>query len=121
MIKILKAQARWMALKIKIRKLKNKMMKLVILCLCVPWLSTLKPLPKLRYLNSGSSCPEKITDNTKKEKALENAGKKEKPKDMRWSMKFKSLKLRILSFKKRLLILKKTKISKLIATVTIMI
>jgi hypothetical protein len=40
---------------------------------------------------------------------------------MRWSMKFKSLKLRILSFKKRLLILKKTKISKLIATVTIMI
>jgi hypothetical protein len=51
----------------------------------------------------------------------ENAGKKEKPKDMRWSMKFKSLNLRILSFKKRLLILKKTKISKLIATVTIMI
>ena len=121
MIKTLKAQAQWMALKIIIKKIKNKMMKPVTLCLCAHWLSTLKPLPKPRYLNSGSSCPEKITDSSKIEKVRENAGKKEKPKDMRWSMKFKSLNLRILSFKKRLLILKKTKISKLIATVTIMI
>jgi hypothetical protein len=43
----------------------------------------LKPLPKLRYLNSESSCPEKIIDSSKIEKVRENAGKKEKPKDMR--------------------------------------
>ena len=95
------------------------MMKLAILYMFVPWLLTLRLFQKLRYSNLGSSCPEKITDSSKIEKALENAGKKEKPKDTKWSMKFKSLNLKIYNFKRKLVYLEKIKI-KLIVPVKAM-
>ncbi len=83
----------------------------------VPWLLTLRLFQKLRYSNLGSSCSEKITDSSKIEKAPENAGKKEKPKDTKWSMKFKSLNLKIYNFKRKLVYLEKIKIKLIVPVI----